>query len=99
MLNNVEFAHLNNVPVELSPEMADFAMFTVKLPSGRNLFTVKKHDKNSLNAMRRKTAKEREAERQANLARYIQRGYAFDSRVLTNVRGELIGADENGVDE
>jgi hypothetical protein len=87
MLTNVEFAHANKTPLELSSEMSDFALFTVRMPKGGDLWTVKKHNRNSLNAMRKQTAKEREAKRQENLAKYIAAGFAFDERALTNPQG------------
>ena len=100
MLNAVEYAYENRVPVELSDEMADFALFSLDMGDyldehkqpllphlgGKfvDLWKVKKVSKSILRDQQRKEdaeiAAEKDAKRQANLAKYISQGYAFDEK-------------------
>ncbi len=79
MLTNQEYAKYYRVPVKMSPTMDKFAAFKVVLPSGGELWTVKRVKKSTLAKMRKQTLLEREAERKANLEKYIAQGYAFEA--------------------
>jgi hypothetical protein len=95
MLSNVEFAFVNSIPLEISKEIEEFAMFSIDIgafvdertkklafPSmiGKLLWKVKKLSKANKAALAKQDAAKREIKRQKNLAIYIERGYAFDKR-------------------
>ena len=104
MLSNCEFAQNNNTPVELSPPVEGFAMFSIDMretmENGQPMFPnlakrvtpqwmweVTPQRKDTLREQRLTTQQEGEAERVANLARYIQQGYAFDPQSRDNPNG------------
>ena len=93
MLNAKEYAAQNNVPVELSSEIVDFALFTIDMttttqngefmfPKMKRLFNplwkVKPATQETRTKIAAINAAEKEKCRQANLALYISRGYAFE---------------------
>lgn len=111
MLSNREFAAVTHTDISLSPDMAEMAMFTIDMGDamengspmfphlvgkGVNLWDITpRRDGMTLAEFAKVEAKEKELDRLARLAQYIQQGYAEDERALTDPNG---GEDE-GDDE
>lgn len=94
MLTNREFnrqqgfAHDFQIPAEFEP----FAAFTLELPDGTPLWEVTpRREGMTLVESIKFEAEQKELDRQARLALYIQRGFAFDERAVTDPQG---GEDE-----
>jgi len=78
MLTDAEYLAETGIdPKNLTPEMGEFSWFSLPLPDGTPLWRVKA----SSAKQKRQIAKaEYEKARLANLAKYINQGYAFDER-------------------
>lgn len=94
MLSNKEYARVNKVPKVLDPSIEPFAMFTLDMGEsmadgklvaphltgkGENLFDVTPVGELTVSQIKKIQDEEAEKDRQARLALYIQRGYAFES--------------------
>lgn len=75
MLTNSEYAYTNRVPADLSPEMSDFALFTIELSDGTPLWSVTSVEGPTITELRRIDAEKTEEKRQENLARYVAAGH------------------------
>lgn len=82
MLSNQEYAAYHQVPVNFdSPLMDEFAAFTIPITTSNgvvDLWEVKKQGKTNASKMAKM---DREASKAENLAKYIARGFAFESEV------------------
>lgn len=78
MLTNAEYGLINGCPTELPAEFESFAMFTIELPEGGDLWAVTDNPGLSLTELKKIQTKEAELDRQAKLAMYIKQGYAFE---------------------